>query len=122
MDASGIIAIALLLLIVGWVVFRSANQYDLEAAKKDLREGAVLIDVRSEGEYMGGNVPGVINIPLDRVVAGVQERFPDKSRTLLLHCASGARSGSAASQLKAAGYQNVHNVGSFGRAYKLSQH
>lgn len=121
MDSSGIIAIALLLLVVGLMVFRNMNQYDLEAAQKDLREGAALIDVRSEGEYAGGNVPGAVNIPLDRIVAGVEKRFPDKSRTLLLHCASGARSGSAVSQLKAAGYENVHNVGSFSRASKLTQ-
>lgn len=93
----------------------------LDEARSALGSGAVLIDVRSAQEFSSGNVPGAINIPLDRVVGEVGKRFPNKETVLLCHCASGMRSGSAVSQLKAAGYANALNVGSFGRASKLAE-
>lgn len=120
MNNTVLISLVFFALIVAMMLFRSLGQYDLEKAKVDLKAGAVLIDVRSEAEYVGGNVPGAINIPVSRIVAGVEKRFPDKSQTLLCYCASGARSGSAVSQLKAAGYENAHNLGSFNRALKAA--
>jgi len=44
---------------------------------------------------------------------------PDKNQVLLLHCLSGTRSGIAKRQLKSMGYQNVFNLGSYGRAGKI---
>ena len=43
----------------------------------------------------------------------------DKNQTLLLHCASGMRSGIAKDTLKSLGYANVFNLGSLARARKI---
>jgi len=68
--------------------------------------GAVLIDVRSEGEYAGGHIPGSINVPLDRI----QSIDVPKETPLFVYCASGARSSSACSWLNGNGYDAV-NIG-----------
>jgi len=44
---------------------------------------------------------------------------PDKSQVLLLHCASGMRSGMAKSKLNGMGYINAFNLGSYGRAESI---
>lgn len=61
-----------------------------------------IIDVRTPAEFMGGHVAGSINIPLQEVQSRLQE-IKAKEQPILLCCASGARSGSAASFLKSAG-------------------
>lgn len=102
-----------------FALLKRRGHVGVEEALAALANGAVLIDVRSQQEFLGGSVKGALNIPLDQVVSGVSKRFPDKETVLLCHCASGMRSGSAVSQLKAAGYVNARNVGSYGQAAKL---
>ena len=59
----------------------------------DIKE-ATIIDVRTPGEFMMGNVEGSINIPLDEVSSRVEE-FKNIEGNLVLCCASGGRSGQA---------------------------
>jgi len=76
-----------------------------------IRNGAVILDVRTKGEYAGGHVKGSINIPLDQLGSNLSKLKKDK--TIITCCASGMRSGVAKSQLKNSGFQNVHNGGSW---------
>jgi rhodanese-related sulfurtransferase len=46
-------------------------------------------------------------------------RVKDKNQVLLLYCLSGGRSGIAKQRFKGLGYQNVFNLGSFGRARQI---
>lgn len=84
--------------------------------KVNMRElianGAIIIDVRTKGEYAGGHVNGSLNIPLDQLQHNLK-KFKDKNKTIITCCASGMRSGSAKSFLKAQGFTNVHNGGSW---------
>jgi rhodanese-related sulfurtransferase len=75
--------------------------------------GAQIVDVRSPGEFVQGHVAGSRNIPLDQVQARLPEIDP--SRPVLLCCASGGRSGMAKLILDKAGFQQVHNAGSWTR-------
>ncbi|MFG3343657.1 rhodanese-like domain-containing protein [Streptomyces sp. NPDC048018] len=53
--------------------------------------------MRTPGEFATGHLPGAVNIPLDRLEAGLADlRQAAGRRPLLLVCASGARSGRAA--------------------------
>ena len=72
--------------------------------------GAVLLDVRTPGEYRGGHIPGSKNIPLQAIdkVASVVE---NKDTALYVYCQSGARSRQAAGLLRQMGYTNVNNIG-----------
>jgi phage shock protein E len=53
-----------------------------------------IVDVRTYGEFMGGNVVGSINIPLNEIPARIEELKAMKT-PLVLCCASGMRSGQA---------------------------
>jgi len=60
-----------------------------------------------------------MNIPLDDLETALPKRVPDKNQVLLLHCASGMRSGRAKSKLNGLGYMNAFNLGSYERAEKV---
>lgn len=77
-----------------------------------VKNGAMIVDVRSRAEYASGHVKGSVNIPLDQLDGGLK-KFKDKDQVIITCCASGMRSSSAKSYLKNAGYTNVHNGGSW---------
>jgi len=58
-----------------------------------------IIDVRTHGEFMGGNVKGSINIPLQEIQQRIHE-IKKMAPPIILCCASGARSGQATQFLK----------------------
>ena len=88
-------------------------------AQELLRQGAMIIDVRSRGEFESGHVPGAINIPLGELRVLLPTMVADKNEPLLVHCLSGGRSAIAKNQLHALGYTQVHNLGSLRRAQQL---
>ena len=75
-----------------------------------LKNGAVIIDVRSKGEFDSGHIDGAINIPVDQLSNNLN-KLKDKNKTIITCCASGMRSAAAKSMLKANGYTNVYNGG-----------
>lgn len=77
-----------------------------------MKNGAVILDVRSKGEYAGGHIKGSINIPVDSVNNNTN-RFTDKSKPIITCCASGMRSGTAKRILTSKGYTQVFNGGSW---------
>ena len=74
-----------------------------------LEQGAVIIDVRTKGEYQGGHIKGSINIPLQSLESNLSKIKKDKP--VITCCASGMRSASAKSILKSKGYAEVYNGG-----------
>lgn len=72
--------------------------------------GAILLDVRTPGEYKGGHIPGSKNVPLQRIEK-VSTVARNKDAEVYVYCQSGARSRQAASILKHMGYNNVNNIG-----------
>nr|WP_043023858.1 rhodanese-like domain-containing protein [Fluviicola taffensis] len=82
-----------------------------KADYKDLMtKGALIVDVRSKGEFQGGHIRGSINIPLDQL-RNELAKLPKKDRTIITCCASGMRSASAKTVLESNGYADVHNGG-----------
>lgn len=77
-----------------------------------LQNGAVIIDVRTKGEFNGGNIKGSVNIPLDNLSAKINKLGP-KSRVIITCCASGMRSASAKQILLSNGFTTVYNGGSW---------
>lgn len=75
-----------------------------------VKNGAVILDVRSKAEYAGGHIKGSINIPLDQL-SGKLSRLKDKNQTVITCCASGIRSASAKALLQKNGYTQVLNGG-----------
>ena len=84
---------------------------------KKMSEGAIIVDVRSPGEYAGGHVKGSKNIPLDKI-SGKIETIKKWNKLVITCCASGMRSGSAASILKKNGVE-AYNAGPWQKANRL---
>jgi rhodanese-related sulfurtransferase len=72
-------------------------------------EGTI-IDVRTPAEFMGGNVSGSLNIPLQTILDHVEE-IKQMKEPIIFCCASGNRSGQAAQYFKSLGV-NCENGGS----------
>jgi len=83
-----------------------------QAPKMDILElvgkGAVIVDVRTPGEFAGGHVKGSVNIPLDQLTQNLHKLRKDQP--VITCCKSGMRSGSAVEILKDHGYE-AHNGG-----------
>jgi phage shock protein E len=75
-----------------------------------VKDGAIIVDVRSKGEFDGGHIKGSINIPVDSIANNLN-KLKDKNKTIITCCASGMRSAVAKSVLKNNGYAQVHNGG-----------
>lgn len=74
-----------------------------------VKAGAVIVDVRTQGEFNGGHIKGSINIPLDQISQKTAE-LKKKNKVIITCCRSGNRSGTAAAMLNTAGIQ-CHNGG-----------
>jgi phage shock protein E len=77
-----------------------------------LSEGAIILDVRSPGEYVTGHIKGSINIPVNKLSENLN-KLKSKSKPIITCCASGMRSASAKGILESKGYTKVVNGGSW---------
>ena len=102
-----------------FLTLSKAGQISARDAAAYLKQGALVIDVRSAGEFTSGHLAQAINIPLDEIETALPKRVKDKSQVLLLHCASGMRSGMAKSKLNGMGYPNAFNLGGYSRAENI---
>jgi len=114
-------------LIIG---FASCNSQEKKAAtfedvtveqfqKLIQKKGAQLIDVRTPGEYENGHLKDalLINYMADDFKANAFKGL-DKSKPVLIYCASGGRSAKSAKMYKDAGFTNVYNLLGGFRAWK----
>jgi phage shock protein E len=74
---------------------------------------ALVVDVRTPGEFSGGHIPHAINVPVSSI-EDLEKKTTGKDQPLYLYCASGARSSRAAKFMKSRGYTQVVNMGSIG--------
>jgi rhodanese-related sulfurtransferase len=77
-----------------------------------VKQGAMILDVRSKGEYSTGHIKGSVNIPVDQLGKNLS-KLKDKNRVIITCCASGMRSASAKRILTSNGYPNVYNGGAW---------
>ena len=101
------------------LVMKRGRRVSSKAAEEYLRNGAVVIDVRSAGEFTAGHLPRAINLPLSEIETVIARKVKDKNQVILLHCQSGMRSGEAKKKLKEMGYPNAYNLGSYARAAQI---
>ena len=92
-------------------------------AKKDqvmsmMSNGAIIIDVRTKGEYVSGHIEGSKNIPLDELEDRIEEII-NMNKPVIACCASGMRSGSATAMLKNAGVESLNGGGWKNLSYHL---
>jgi len=117
MNGTIILVVAAIVAVI--FLLKKSSQISAKEAHEKLKNGALVIDVRSAGEFNAGHLAKAINIPLDEIETALPKRVKDKGQVLLLHCASGMRSGIAKSKLKDMGYTNAFNLGGYGRAESI---
>ena|SRR5690554_188369 len=98
-------------------IFKNLFGGGSEKLAEALKNGAILVDVRTQGEYATGCIKNSINIPLDRLSNQLGKLEKDKN--IVVFCASGMRSTSAKSLLNRNGFENVINGGSWRSVEKL---
>ncbi len=106
----------LMLLWRWWSGYRSPAQ--LAKVREMLQAGAVLVDVRTAGEFSSGHVRGAVNIPVDQLQGRLGE-LGGKDKPVIVYCQSGMRSRAAAAQLRAAGFEQVIDIGAYRNAAAL---
>jgi phage shock protein E len=103
-----------------WFITRSKGSLSLDAAADKVSKGAVVLDVRTKGEFQSGHIDSAINLPLDQIDTQAMVQLSDPDQEILCYCQSGMRSSMAAKSLKSMGYK-AHNLGSYGRARMLEK-
>lgn len=81
------------------------------------KETAVVVDVRTPGEFAQGHVPGAVNIPLQELKARAGELEAYRGQEIAVICAVGGRSATATSFLATEGWPQVYNVQGGTRAW-----
>lgn len=109
---SPVLIVVALAAVAGAIFMLRTMRPDLAGAeaRRLVAEGAKLVDVRTPGEFAAGHIPGAINIPLHELPRRLADLGAEHG-TIILYCASGARSGQAKRILHAKGYSNAKNLG-----------
>lgn len=100
-----------LLRAASWVA--SAGFLEVSSDERDLsrwvRDGAILLDVRTATEFASGHVAGALNYPLGRIREDHVKLDPAQS--YVTYCSHGLRSRKVASLLRERGFSRVVNGG-----------
>ena len=116
---SWVMALAVAAIVGGALLRGQSSQISPEAAQAYLKNGALVIDVRTPAEFSAGHLPNARNIPLQQIESGSPLPLKDKKHVLLLHCQGGMRSAKATKLLSGMGYVSVFDLGSYSRAEQI---
>ena len=104
---------ALLFVLALWLlapVFAgSGNPKQAAQAWPMIESGALLIDVRTKGEFDASHLDGAINIPWEETNTLMDAIGADRDRQVVVYCRSGNRSGKSKKALDAQGYTRIFN-------------
>ncbi len=90
----------------------SVMKMTAKEAKAEIDKGDVIIlDVRTNEEYISGHIENSILIPVNEIEKEVENILKDKEQKVLIYCRSGNRSSQAAKLLVKMGYTNVYDFG-----------
>lgn len=105
---------AMLMLAAGLLAAGPGQAGEREAtAWRQIAEGALVIDVRTDPEYVGGHLEDALLIPYQRIVDQFARLEIRKDRAVVLYCRSGHRAGLAEAALRQAGYTRLFNGGGY---------
>ena len=80
-------------------------------ALMDSEENYIILDVRTEEEFVEGHIEGAILLPDYEIGEKAESMLTDKDQLIFVYCRSGRRSKNAASELAALGYTNIKEFG-----------
>lgn len=83
---------------------------DFETLQKMIKEGAILVDVRSVQEFKEGHLYGAIHLAEYEIPAKHNNILSNKNAKIIVYCQNGGRSKKACKKLRKLGYSNVYNL------------
>ena len=75
-----------------------------------VKNGAVLLDVRSKQEYNEGHLFGAVHLADYEIPKKHNNVLTNKDAEIIVYCQNGGRSKKACKKLKKLGYKNVYNL------------
>lgn len=73
-------------------------------------ENVVLLDVRTPQEFATGHIPNATNLNYNDPNFAQNVNALDKSKTYLVYCKSGVRSGNAANLMQSSGFNTIYTL------------
>ena len=81
-----------------------------DAVRLISREDAVVIDLRSDGEFRNGHIVNAVHVPFDQMEGRLARLGKYRQRTVIATCGNGQRSASAVKRLRSEGFERVHRL------------
>lgn len=104
------LVLGVLAMVVTMRVLGKPSAAERGAVAEKLKQGALILDVRTAGEFAGQHYAGATNIPVQELSARIAE-LGDTNRAIIVYCRSGRRAASAKQILNQAGFKTVINAG-----------
>ncbi len=82
----------------------------VEATQLINRQDALLLDVREQNEYAQAHILNARGVPLSQLESRLADYEKFKEKPIIVYCASGNRSSTAATLLRKRGFTNVVNL------------
>lgn len=82
----------------------------LEATQLINRQDALVLDVREQAEFAQSHILNARGLPLSQIDARIGDIQKFKDKPVIVYCASGNRSNTAAAVLRKRGFSNVSNL------------
>jgi len=107
-----IICMFILLLTLGlFSACSKISDEELAEARDAVRDGAIIVDVRTPKEFREKHIDGAINLPIEAIMKG-NIQLP-KGKEIVVYCRTGSRSRVSAKVLREKGW-NVYDVATQG--------
>jgi rhodanese-related sulfurtransferase len=94
------------------------RELTVDDARKAMKRGARLIDVREDNEWQESHAQGAEHIGKGIIERDIEKLAPDPGEELILYCGGGYRAVLAADALQKMGYKNVKSVVGGWRAWQ----
>jgi molybdopterin/thiamine biosynthesis adenylyltransferase/rhodanese-related sulfurtransferase len=94
---------------------REVSTGEAELARE---RGAMLVDVREDGEWEQGHIEGARHVAKSYIEQDIEAAAPDHDQPIVLYCAGGIRSLFAGQTLQAMGYTDVASMSGGFQAWK----
>lgn len=108
------LVLLVVLVSLGGCLFAFSGDTSGRDAQRLVKEGALLLDVRTPAEYAERHIDGATDIPVQELATRMGE-VGAKDREVVVYCRSGHRSSNATAMLRKAGYTHVHDLGAMSR-------
>lgn len=105
-----LLALPLLLIACGTTSQQTSSLPPAAFQARLAEPGAQLIDARTSAEFNSGHLDGALNLDWNGGQLEAAEGSLDKSKPVLLYCASGRRSAAARDFLQAQGFSDVMDL------------